>query len=176
MVDGPDCAGKSTIVQGLKDHFNFRLIKQPVSKSLWKSCIEENSEVFNHILAQFGDVDMIVDRGFPSSFVYSKVFKRKYNLSYVKDCVKFYKDLIIIHVTCSEDVLNNRYTLRWDKVIKWEELMKIRLEYIDFFKKQCLGFKVVEIDTSIDSPETSIEKAISKIEEIKKAKPEKEKK
>ena len=84
LIDGADNTGKSTVIRMLSRHLNLPVIKMPNMKEyIDKDQTEEFSKLFNETLVQFQEFSFIMDRGFTSSQVYSKVFKRTFNLDYI---------------------------------------------------------------------------------------------
>lgn len=56
------------------------------------------SQAFNESLCNFKDISFIMDRGYPSSLVYSAHFRRQYDFSYLKEWCKEMKPKIFILV------------------------------------------------------------------------------
>jgi len=131
FVDGPDGAGKTTLIKGLAKYYKLPCIKQPRAKTAFKNdTIEIESQVYNMTLAQFSKFSFIVDRSFVSSLVYSSVYNRTYNFSYMSSFIKKIKP-IIIFLTGSNKVISKRKNK--DSVIKNTEREKILSKYNEHF-------------------------------------------
>lgn len=97
IIDGADRTGKSTVCKILEMGLQIPLIKMPNMKEyIEKGLSEEFSRLFNETIVQFKDYSFIMDRGFTSSLVYSKVFKRTFDLSYIKKIEEELKPKIFI--------------------------------------------------------------------------------
>lgn len=96
IIDGVDKVGKSTVCKLLSEKLGIRLIKMQNMSEHLKTNPELASQAFNESLYNFKDLDFIMDRGYPSSIIYSDLFRRNYNLSYVNEWVKEMKPKVFI--------------------------------------------------------------------------------
>jgi thymidylate kinase len=80
IIDGPDGVGKSEICKKLSEIFQVPLIRMPHPENM--DDVEKLSKQFNMTIDQVKS-PMILDRGFPSSLVYSEHFGRNTDLSYL---------------------------------------------------------------------------------------------
>lgn len=101
LIDGPDKVGKTTVIKMLSDQLNIPVIKMTNMKdyltgSLSENKAEEFSKLFNETLIQFKDSSFIMDRGFTSSIVYSRVFNRSFDLSYLDDIEQILQPKVFI--------------------------------------------------------------------------------
>lgn len=138
IIDGVDGIGKSTQCQLLARHLGFPIIRMPDFKG---GDIEQSAFIFNNTLTQFYG-NYIIDRGFISSLVYSKVMKRNANLSYIHDIKHHFSDLIILSSTKDE------FTERQQKnknglEFSYHQLIEINETYLEFAFQ--FGAKVVNI-------------------------------
>jgi len=84
LIDGSDNLGKTTVIQLLSRKLNLPVIKMPnTEKFIEAGNVEEFSKFYNETLVQFSESSFIMDRGFTSTLVYSKVFARKNDVSYI---------------------------------------------------------------------------------------------
>jgi len=100
IIDGSDKTGKTTVCYLLSKKLNMPVIKmQNMPHYLTRADPELASEVYNRTLLEFKDFDFIMDRGYPSSLVYSSYFKRTYDLTYLAKIERDLNPIIIILVT-----------------------------------------------------------------------------
>lgn len=141
IIDGADGTGKSTICQLLSRKFDIPIIKMPVPQEKVRTEeIEPLSEMFNKTLVQFHESSFILDRGYTSSLVYSKIFDRKYNLNYIENIEKILKPMVFI-ITVWDD---GHKTLRDDDIYNPEEITKVDLEFLKLAEER--GYEVVNVN------------------------------
>ena len=126
LLDGPDGSGKTTVAQLLHEKTGLPIIKMPRMPEYFKTNAEEMSKLFNETIIQFSDFSFILDRGFPSSMVYSKVFNRNEDLSYLAYITKVLHPKIYI-LTATDKELFRRKPV--DEIIPKEDRIKINVEY-----------------------------------------------
>ncbi len=143
FIDGPDGCSKTTVSKGLHKKTGFPIIKMKKAKNFFnKKSIEDASYVFNTTIAQLPlEYSYIIDRGFVSSLIYSKIYKRKENLDYINKLEKIIKPKVVILTANNEELFKRRKT---DKVISNEMRKKIKNEYDKMAKKR----KYYLIDTT----------------------------
>ena len=97
IIDGADKRGKTTVIKLLSEKLKLPVIKMPDSKEFIDSGqIERVSKFFNEIIVQFHGSSFILDRGFTSSVVYSRVFNRPDDLSYISEIENVLEPVIFI--------------------------------------------------------------------------------
>lgn len=97
IIDGSDNLGKTTVIDILSKELKLPVVKMPNMKEYIKNNNpEEFSKLFNETIVQFAEYPFILDRGFTSSLVYSKVFNRKFDLSYIKKIEEILTPTVII--------------------------------------------------------------------------------
>lgn len=85
LIDGSDNLGKTTVIQLLSRKLNLPVVKMPnTEKYIKEGNVEELSRFYNETLVQFAESSFIMDRGFTSTLVYSKVFKRDTDINYIE--------------------------------------------------------------------------------------------
>ena len=127
IIDGADGTGKSTICQLLSRKFDIPIIKMPVPQDKVRTdVIEPLSEMFNKTIVQFHESSFIMDRGYTSSLVYSRVFKRTHNLNYIENIEKILKPMVFI-ITAWE---SGHKTLRDDDIYNPDEVELVDLEFL----------------------------------------------
>lgn len=128
IIDGADGTGKSTVVQMLSRKYNLPIIKMPVPQDKVRTeVIEPLSEMFNKTIVQFHENDFIMDRGFTSSIVYSRVFERTHNLNYIHN-IEQILDPVVIIMSAFEEGTN--YSLRDDDIYNQHEIDKVDREFL----------------------------------------------
>jgi thymidylate kinase len=159
MIEGPDGAGKSTIAKLLSEKIKIPILEMYTNRHIFETCIEECSEVFNRTLAQLKDVSFILPRGFISSLVYSKVYKRTYDLSYIKKIsailnprvAYLYVDKDIIRRRKKDEFTNDKI---FDIIDGYEQFFSTVSNMKDY------SLHVATIDTSLLTIDQTLEKVI----------------
>lgn len=127
IIDGPDKVGKSTVCQLLSRRLGIRVLKLDKMHKFHKTAPEEVSEVFNDTLLNFSDISFILDRGYPSSLVYSSIYKRTYNLDYLDLFKEILKPKVFI--------LYRSKPRAQDEIIPGSDYDKILKEYLSRAKR-----------------------------------------
>jgi len=122
VIEGVDRSGKSTVCRVLSEKLNVPIIKMQDMPRHFKKNPEEASEIFNKTVSQFKDFSFICDRFYPSSLVYSKVYKRNYDLTYINEIEKILKPRVV--------VLYRALPRFPDKLISKQKYAKLVVEYI----------------------------------------------
>jgi thymidylate kinase len=160
FIEGPDGSGKTELVNRLNRGGYGPIVRLPKSQEFFKKGnIEEASWIFNNTIGQLiSKCNFIVDRGYFSSLVYSKIYKRKTDLSYIWDIHKKLKP-IIIFLDAKDSILFERRPI--DAVIKSKERLRVSNEYRKMYNKlKAKKFNCIyRIDTSKLSPLEVYQKA-----------------
>lgn len=129
IIDGPDGVGKTTICKLLAERLRIPIIKMPNMKEYFeKGLTEEFSKLFNETVVQFARYPFILDRGFTSSLVYSKVYGREsVDLSYLYQLEKDLNATTFI-LTATDHVAFMRRPE--DEIIKRQFRTKINREFV----------------------------------------------
>jgi len=97
MIDGSDNLGKTTVINLLSRKLDLPIIKMTNMKEyIEEGDAEKYSRLYNETVVQFSEFSFIMDRGFTSSLVYSEVFSRKDDLSYIENIEQKLKPTIFI--------------------------------------------------------------------------------
>lgn len=127
LIDGPDGTGKTTICNELASLLKIPLVKMPNMKQYFENGMtEEFSKFFNEILVQFKTTDFILDRGYTSSLVYSKVFSRHFDMSYIDEIEAELKPQVFILTATDEELFKRRPT---DEIIAQDFRIDVNAEY-----------------------------------------------
>lgn len=122
LIDGTDRVGKTTVCELLRLSTGLPVIKMKDMSTHFSSEPEKASEIFNKTIVQLKKYSFICDRGFPSSIVYSKIYKRKYDLSYLEDIQKELNPVVIILVSYADRGK--------DEIIEEKKRLELQEEYI----------------------------------------------
>ena len=142
LIDGPDGTGKTTVCQMLSETLDIPVVKMPNMKEYFDAgSTEEYSKFFNDILVQFKGCSFIMDRGFTSSLVYSKIYQRPFDLSYIEQHEKDLGADVFILTVNNEEMFRRRPS---DEVI----VNEMRTEVRDEYEKLAAERNYVLIDTS----------------------------
>lgn len=153
LIDGADKLGKSTVCQMLSRYYNIPIIKMPNMKEyIKKGSPEEFSKLFNETVIQFAEYDFILDRGFTSSLVYSKVFKRDFDLSYIDKIEQILKPEVHI-------LIGQRFSI--DDVYNVNEVNLIDKKFYDLAVMK--GYHKIIVDNK--SPIEICQEIISSVQE-----------
>lgn len=135
IIDGPDKVGKSTVIQLLAKELNLPVIKMKDMPKFFKKNPEEASEIFNKTVAQFKDSSFIMDRGFPSSVVYSYAYGRDYPLGYLDEIEDDLAPTIVI--------LYRKTPRAKDDIVSDRMYVKIRRAYVSIAME--LGWNLIDV-------------------------------
>lgn len=135
ILEGSDKVGKTTVCNLLSKKLKLPIIKMKDMPKLFHSRPEEASEIFNKTIVQFKDFSFICDRGYPSSIVYNKYFKRGYNLSYLDSIVNDLEPKIFVLIGESrenDDIISKRSQRNINTLYKlFSEIHGWELIYVD---------------------------------------------
>lgn len=149
LIDGADGLGKTTVIQKLSMNLQLPIIKMPNMKEyVEKGLAEEFSKLFNQTIVQFSQFDFILDRGFTSSIVYSKVFERDSDLSYLTSIRNILKPHVFI-LTGEIPPEDNNFRdgnfdyFRTDELFNYDEVSKVDAEFVRLAKDQ--GYPLIRV-------------------------------
>ena len=155
VFEGPDGAGKTTLITHLSQKFNLPIIKMPKAHETfhdWK-VLNALSENYDRMLDQIAvsQSTFLVDRGLLSGLVYSKVYNRGNDVSYIWDIIKRNHSIFFIICVGDSDKLLAR---KKDAIIDPDNLRKINEEY----KSLARGLqRLIRRSIVIDTTEKSME-------------------
>lgn len=97
VIDGSDNLGKTTILNMLSEKLQLPIVKMPnMQRYIKDGNAEQFSQLFNETVVQFAQYPFLLDRGYSSSLVYSKLFGRSYDLSYLRGTEEVLKPTFVI--------------------------------------------------------------------------------
>lgn len=167
LIDGADGLGKTTICQMLSRTLNLPVIKMPnMEEYLNKGTPEEFSKLFNETIIQFAEYDFIMDRGFTSSLVYSKVNNRKDDLSYISRIEQILDPEVFILVSRSHSVFADMNEMKERKFFRADKMFdRVLVEKIDDEFARIANEKYWSIQVNYKSPMEIVKFIISKLKE-----------
>lgn len=159
IIDGPDGCSKTTICKKLSKEVKRPIIRMKKTKSFFKNLtVEDASYIYFTTISQIpSDYPCVFDRGYTSSLVYSKVYNRNVDLSYIDEIEKEMKPIIIILTATNEELFKRRPN---DRVIDNDMRYKIKDEY----EKLAIHKKYYLINTTGKTRKEVLNKVLNIIE------------
>jgi thymidylate kinase len=157
MIEGTDGSGKTTVCNLLSEKLNIPILKMPRMKKYFdKNITEEMSELFNRTIVQFNNFSFILDRGYVSSLVYSKIYNREFDLNYIDVIEEQLKPQIFVLTVGEEEMFRRREK---DEIINDLMRVKIREEYVKISEER--NYKI--IDTTNITPDQVCNKILENL-------------
>ena len=144
IFEGADKSAKSTIAQELSNMINVPYFKFKVwdyfKDNKFKNATYFDQPYILEFLKQTG-YSVIIDRGYPSEYVYAQVFDRDFDRNFLEKLDIEFSKLNTTIIICFKK--NNKEK---DEIIPQDKYEKIIEKYLDFsLKTRC---KVIILDTS----------------------------
>ncbi len=139
IVEGPDGCGKTNVSQALSIEHKIPYYKMPQEKSNWMKDREKKDVFLNELM--FGErrqvellkqmkSEVVIDRGHPSEYVYSKKFNRKTDMDFLKHVDREYARMGVYVVI----LLRHDYSkCRKDELVSQEDYQGLHDLYMEFF-------------------------------------------
>ena len=155
IIEGNESSGKSTVIREINKTLNATVLKIKIKKEwfLNNRDIELACEVGNDLISQLTKSNelIICDRGFISSLVYAKVYKRKYNFNYIyKEIIPKLKDSCLIVYLYTDSININLKRKKRDKFIepkKYNEIQEGYNEVMNMLEHKYY-FTILRLNTS----------------------------
>lgn len=165
IFESPDKTGKTTLAKLLAEHLNITYLKLNNINVVENTKIKDGISISTHSqietitqLYEKGVIkDAVLDRFHGSEFVYSNIFKRTYDISYIKNIeerLSKYNDIILIRCRTILPKLKERW--KHENLIDIGKIGALNVYYNKFYSNTKL--KVIEIDT-----DGSIEKSFAEL-------------
>jgi hypothetical protein len=133
IVDSADGLGKTTVCDLLSLELDIPVIKMADMPDYFKKNPEAASKIYNKTVVQFKEFSFIQDRGWPTSLVYSKVYKRKVkDLDYLAEVIGKLNEKVFL--------LYGSKPFRSDKLVDRKKWNKLNKEYMDVIDPEDLKF------------------------------------
>lgn len=166
IIDGSDNLGKTTALQLLSEHLKLPIIKMPNMQTyIKKGDVEKYSQLFSETIIQFKQYPFLMDRGFTSSLVYSKIFGRDYNFEYLYGIEEELNPLVVIFTGRHKNPMNEEVTYKSfckDKIFNEEQKAQVDAEFCNLAGEK--GYPLIEVFGK--TPLTIMNEVIKKIEFI----------
>jgi adenylate kinase family enzyme len=169
LMEGPDACGKSTIGKALAEEICIPYFKVSTEHRNWKekdsfmNALRYDQTYLVELLQQTRQ-DIIVDRAYPSEWVYSKVFKRATHESLLVDIDKAFAQIGTTIVVCTRFVPVDTYDdaiipvgkfeelrITYDKFIEWTACNVIRMNVDHFTKEDGSWDTKAQVDAIVDA-------------------------
>jgi predicted kinase len=135
ILEGPDGCGKTNIGQELSRRTGIPYFKPTLERQMWKNntfktALEYDQPYIAQFLKQTG-CSVIMDRAYPSEWVYSKVYKRETNPEVLRQVDHAFACMgADIIVAWRDDYSKNRK----DDLIQDDKLVELSNTYFEFMK------------------------------------------
>jgi len=166
MFCGNDCSGKTSIAKEVSDSLKWPIIKVNTGAyvregvAIGSNELERLMKVFNETVFSFCDFNFILDRGFISTQVYSKVYERKYDITYIDKIIDTQcNNLLVVWVWSPLDLVLKRVRQDKENIIEEENISKIQKGYEDYFKQN----KKLHVLKLVNSYDTTIDELVSDV-------------
>lgn len=168
FLEGPDNCGKSHIGRGLSQHltipyFRFSRQHEMWTKNQFKTALEFDQPLLVSFLGQTKS-DVIVDRGYASEFVYSKVFGRETNRKVLEYVDKKFSELgAVFLIFLRRDYSKNG----GDVVVPDEKLLELHEEYlkfVDWTRCSCIVMYVDDLGNDLKLQVVSLQSAMDMVD------------
>lgn len=170
IFESPDKSGKTTLSRMVADYLNIPYLKLNNINVVENTEIKDGISISTHSqletvtqLYEKGVMkNAVLDRFHGSEIVYSNLFKRAYDVSYIKDIderLSKYNDVILVRCRASYTTIKSRFND--EKIINESKIRALISHYKYFYNSTKLP--VIEIDTD-GSVEKSFAELVSKLE------------
>jgi thymidylate kinase len=170
MLEGPDGCGKTQIAKELSRRYKIPYFRMDTQHQNWKvpgafvNALRFDQTYSAAFLKQTG-YSVVLDRGFPSEFCYSKVFKRKTDEVVLCDVDEAFAKLGTVVII----PMRSSYASVKDEVVPLEKMQEIHTTYHDFCNwTACKTIRIYTDDflNDLDLEIPEIKKGLRDVEEF----------
>ena len=167
IFESPDKTGKTTIAKELSKFLKIPYIKlknisiednEGIDNSSVSVATHSQLETFVQLYEKGVIKDAIIDRFHASEAVYSKLFKRSYDSSYIGELenrLAERNDVILVHLTTPNRILKKRWKEE-EKLVDESHINGLVAEYKRFYSNTKLDYIEIETGSSIDTTMANI--------------------
>ena len=141
VVEGADLVGKSTVINEVRKKLPevIRVKFDRIPDDLEVNLRTDNSfgkimryadDTVYKVISQIKDKIFMMDRFIVSELIYTKLLKRK-SYETIENILN--KEMTIIILTASEDVIRERIRQRYEDIFKIDEILKINNFFFNFY-------------------------------------------
>lgn len=167
VFDGPDRCGKTEMAKRMSELVDIPYFKMETERENWnkgrfKDCLEIDQPYILSFLKQTGH-SAIIDRAWPSEYVYSKVYKRETNYNMIVRIDKGFADLGTIVIS---PYRANMATAEDDDLItrdKYEQIKNMYQEFLGWTECSSITFPVDLLGEDLDREMAAIERGLMDI-------------
>jgi len=151
IIEGCDCAGKSTIAELLSKKTGYKIVKG----SSFQISELGGDGMYDHMSKLLDRENIIIDRFYMSNLVYGTLFDYPLMnyLQFDELADKTSKNALMVYVTASEEKIKNRMMARGDDMIKSENVRSILEKYDEVLSSNLGQSLALNINTSNISKE-----------------------
>lgn len=134
IVEGPDNCGKTAIAKALaatlwQPYFRMSTQHENWRKGGFLNALRYDQTYLSSLLLQTG-VSLVIDRAYPSEFVYSRVFERETDMETLRNVDLSCAGAGVTHLIC----VRRNYTFSHDELVPSAKLPDIHNAYVGYHK------------------------------------------
>ena len=153
FMEGPDGCGKTEIGRGLASRLLIDYFKVETEAENWRkgqfiTALRFDQTYLAQLACQCRSMQIVVDRAYPSEFVYSHIFRRDTDLPTLTKVDQEFAQAGAQHVIC----LRKNYSKnRPDPLVPKEKLQELHDDYLWFIEWTKCDVVAIYVDTYLDS-------------------------
>ncbi|MHB8407824.1 MAG: hypothetical protein ACYDHY_06875 [Acidiferrobacterales bacterium] len=153
FMEGPDGCGKTEIGKGLANRLSIDYFKVETEAENWRkgqfmTALRFDQTYLAQLAQQCKNFQTVIDRAYPSEFVYSHIFRRETDLPTLLKVDQTFALAGAQHVIC----LRKNYSKnRPDPLVPKEKLQELHDDYLRFIEWTKCDVVVIYVDTYFDN-------------------------